>query len=167
MARWEVWAPVTRPFDCASAVTSTPSRILTPSSRARRANAFVTSAGPAMASWGPQTAAIRSSTRRAGTSFCESAGLMTRPSAPSVRLRELLHLLALEELDGGLARSARERVRHLGWPCHGVLGPPDRRDQVVHAEGGDELLRVGGPDDADVRAQRSLERDPLLEPAEV
>src|SRR2546428_455740 len=80
---------------------------------------------------------------------------------------ERRHLHALEDLDAELARSARERVRHLGGPCHGVLGPPDPRDQVVHAEGGDELLRVCGRDDADVRAQRSLERDPLLEPAEV
>src|SRR5213083_901608 len=92
-------------------------------------------------------------------------GLDTR-DAP-VRLLERRHLDALEDLDAELARAARERVRHLGGPCHAVLGPPDRRDQVVHAEGGDELLRVGGRDDADVRAQRSLERDPLLEPAEV
>src|SRR5439155_1597870 len=66
-----------------------------------------------------------------------------------------------------VARAAREAVRHLGGAGHAVLGPPDRRDQVVHAEGGDELLRVGGREDADVGAQRPLERDPLLEPPEV
>src|SRR5213594_990887 len=62
---WDVFTPVTCPFDRSSAVAATPSTIVAPRSRARRAKPFVTSAGPAMPSWGPQTAAIRSSTRRA------------------------------------------------------------------------------------------------------
>ena len=56
-----------------------------PQLAARRAKPWVTSAGPAMPSWGPQTAATRSSTRRAGTMAWASLGLMTRTSTPRRR----------------------------------------------------------------------------------
>ena len=65
----EVVTPLMRPFARSSDSTRTPSTIFTPSSRALRAKPAVTSAGPASPSPGPHTAAIRSSTRRAGTSF--------------------------------------------------------------------------------------------------
>src|SRR2546428_11287152 len=84
------------------------------------------------------------------------------PRDAPVRLLERRHLHALEDLHAELARSARERVGHLGGPGHAVLGPPERRDQVVHAEGGDELLRVGGRGGPGGRAQRSVEAGPPL-----
>src|SRR5439155_599637 len=73
-----------------------------------------------------------------------------RPQArhASVRHRERRHRHPRRDRHAELARAAREAGRHLGGAGHAVLGPPDRRDQVVDAEGGDELLRVGGGDDA-------------------
>src|SRR5437879_6177692 len=62
-----VRTPRALPPATSMAVTSTPSTMPAPSSRARLAKPWVTSAGPARPSWGPHTAAIRSSTCRAGT----------------------------------------------------------------------------------------------------
>ena len=85
----------------------------------------------------------------------------------SVRHRERRHRDPLRDRHAELARAAREAGRHLGGAGHAVLGPPDRRDQVVDAKGGDELLRVGRGDDAHVGAELPLERDPRLEPAKL
>src|SRR5438445_319851 len=71
------------------AVTRTPWAIVTPRWRARFAKPLVTSAGPARPSPGPHAAAIRSSTRSAGTSFLASAGAITRTSTPSRRCRAI------------------------------------------------------------------------------
>src|SRR5207245_2657805 len=73
----------------ATAVTRPPSAIVPPRWRARFAKPLVPSAGPARPSPGPHTAAIRSSTRSAGTSFLASAGAITRTSTPSRRCRAI------------------------------------------------------------------------------